>query len=179
MADQNPNNRRNEVRRRLSQLSTELAALQGELARLGPGESLPGLFLVIEAAGQVAAISSAMVMEIVRLVETTPLPQAPPHVLGTFLYRGEPVVAVDLARFLGLPNREPDVDAHMVVLSTARPVAVVVDRVRALVEAPKLAEAPKDAPAWLSSPLVAALCHAEGKLLPVLRFEALLEDIPT
>jgi chemotaxis signal transduction protein len=94
------------------------------------------------------------------------------------VYRGDPVVALDLARCLGLPDRPLDVDAHMVVLATSRPVALVVDRVKALVEAPAVAEAPKDAPTWLSTPLVAALCRAEDELIPVLRTELLLEGLP-
>jgi purine-binding chemotaxis protein CheW len=99
-------------------------------------------------------------------------------VLGTFVYRGEPALAVDLKRYLGLSEGEPDLDAHMVVLASARPMALVVDRVRALVEAPRVAEAPAEASSWLSSPLVAALCHAEGNLVAVLRVEPLLEGVP-
>ena len=179
MPDPQRDDKRRELRERLERLESELTGLHTELAKLGTGTALPGLYLLVEAAGFAAALPSAMVSEIVRLVETSPLPQSPPHVLGTFVYRGEPVVAVDLARCLGAPPREPDVDAHMVVLSTARPVALVVDRVRALAEAPLVAEAPKEAASWLSSPLVAALCRAESELIPVLRTELLLDGVPT
>ena len=169
--------RRGELRDRLVRLQAELAAAQAQLAQLGPGEPLPGLYLVMDVGDQVVALPSAMVLEVVRLVKTTPLPEAPAHVLGTFVYRGEPALALDLGRFLGHPQPEPDVDAHMVVLSTAQPVALVVDRVRALVEAPQVAEAPAGAPRWLTSSMVAALCRAEGGLVAVLSVEPLLDGV--
>ena len=169
--------RRKELRQRLRQLEVELAGVHSELARLGPGEAMPGLYVLIDLGDHVAALPSSLVLEVVRLVKTTPLPEAPAHVLGTFVYRGEPALALDLKRYLGMTDQEPDVDSHMVVLSTAQPVALIVDRVRALVDAPKVAEAPKNAPSWFSSPLVAALCQAEGELVAVLRLEPLLEGI--
>ncbi|MGC4119197.1 MAG: chemotaxis protein CheW [Myxococcales bacterium] len=171
--------RRNELYARLQKLQADLAGVHAQLARLGPGEVLPGLFVLVDVGDQVAALPSSLVLEVVRLVKTTPLPEAPDHVLGTFVYRGEPALAIDLKRYLSLTTEEPDLDAHMVVLATARPMAIVVDRVRALVEAPQVAEAPKDAKNWLSSPLVAALCHAEGSLVAVLRIEPLLEGVPS
>lgn len=178
MVDSQREEKRRQLRQRLAKLETELTGLHTELAQLGTGSPLPGLYLLVESAGFTAALPSSLVLEIVRLVETTPLPKAPPHVLGSFVYRGDPVVAVDLARCLGQAERPLDVDAHMVVLATSRPVALVVDRVKALVEAPAVAEAPKDAPTWLSTPLVAALCRAEDELIPVLRTELLLEGLP-
>jgi purine-binding chemotaxis protein CheW len=171
--------RRGELHARLEQLQAELAGLHSQLAKLGPGEALPGLFVLVDVGDQVAALPSSLVLEVVRLVQTTHLPESPAHVLGTFVYRGEPALAVDLKRYLGMTQAEPDLDAHMVVLATARPMAIVVDRVRALVEAPKVAEAPAGAARWLTSPLVAALCHAEGSLVAVLRVEPLLEGVPS
>jgi purine-binding chemotaxis protein CheW len=170
--------RRHELRQRLAQLEGELARIYGELSRLGPGTPLPGLYLLIEAGGLRAALPSSQVLEIVRLVETTPMPKAPPHVLGTFLYRGEPVLALDLSRYLGGEAHAPDIDAHMVVLASSRAAALVVDRVRSLVEAPRMAQTPLEGSGWLGSPLVAAFCQAEGELLPVLTLEPLLSGVP-
>jgi purine-binding chemotaxis protein CheW len=167
------------LRHRLEELEAELLRVQGELTRLGPGESLPGLYLVVEMAGFSAALPTALVAEIVRLVECAPIPQAPAHVLGTFIYRGEPVVAVDLSRYLG-KKEEPLVDSHMVVIRGVRPLALVCERVRTLVEAPVVAEVPKDQTnrAWLNSPLVAGLCRSGDELLPLLRLDPLLEGVP-
>lgn len=178
MAPVERDERRHHLRQRLEQLEAELVGVHSELAKIGSGEALPGLYLLVEASAVAAAIPTSEVVEIVRLVETQPLPQAPAHVLGTFLYRGEAVLAVDLAAFVSGERRDPALDAHMVVLATARPMALVVDRVKALVEAPVLAQAPADAPAWLTSRLVAALCRADDALVPILRLEQLLEGVP-
>jgi purine-binding chemotaxis protein CheW len=172
-----PDRKRAELRKRLMELESELEQAQREFVALGPGEALPGLFLVVEISGHAAAIPASCVVEIVRLVECSPLPQAPAHVLGTFLYRGEPVLAVDPARYLG-SLEEPRLDAHLVVLNAGRPVALVVDRVRMLVEAPTVAapgERDGRPEGWFSSPLVAGLCRIGSELVPLLRPEPLLE----
>jgi purine-binding chemotaxis protein CheW len=168
--------KRRDLRRRLKEVESQLVALRAELAKLGPGEPIPGLFLLVESKGLVVALPASQVVEIVRLVETTPLPEAPPHVLGTFSYRGDPVVAVDLSRLLNRSQKDPEVDAHMIVLATSRPMALVVDRVHSLVESPVVAQG--DPGELLPSRLVEALCRAEDRLVPVLRFEPLLEGVP-
>jgi purine-binding chemotaxis protein CheW len=177
MPDQTHETRRRVLQDRLAKLETELASVYGELSRVGPGSQLPGLYLLIEAGALRAALPAAQVLEIVRLVQTTPMPQQARHVLGTFLYRGEPVLAIDLARYLGASDVEPSVDSHMVVLAASRPVALVVTRVRSLVEAPLMAETPAGDNGWLGSPLVAAFCRAEDELLPVLTLEPLLTGV--
>jgi chemotaxis signal transduction protein len=168
--------RKHELQQRLKALQEEFARLQTEMASVGAGESLPGLYLVVEVQGFAAALSSASVAEIVRLVETQPLPQAPQYVLGTFLYRGEPVLAVDLARYLGRDG-EPALDAHVLVMRGSPPKALVVDRVRSLVEAPLVARADESerASSYFTSRLVAGLVKVEQELVPLLNIEPLLE----
>lgn len=169
--------KRAELRRRLMQLESEMEEAQREYAALGPGEALPGLYLVLEIGGHPAAIPAACVIQIVRLVECSPLPRAPAHVLGTFLYRGEPVLAVDPARFLGSAE-ELRLDAQLVLISGERPLALAVDRVRELVEAPVVAAAAdRDGrpERWFTSALVGGLCRVGDELVPLLRVERLLE----
>jgi purine-binding chemotaxis protein CheW len=170
---------RNALRKRLGELEAELVKAQAALAALGVGEPLPGLYLVLDIAGTSAVVPAAMVSEIVRLVDFTPVPRAPSHVLGTFLYRGEPAVAVDLAGVVG-QQRQPSLDAHVVVLSTSRRIGLVVDRVRTLVEAPVVADSSEDdgtLTGWLGSPLVAGLCRSERGLMPLLDVQPLLEGV--
>jgi purine-binding chemotaxis protein CheW len=141
------------------------------------GEPLPGLYVVLEVGATSAMVPAAVVGEIVRLVEFTPIPRAPSHVLGTFLYRGEPAVGIDLARLVG-QERLPSLDAHVVVLDTARRIGLVVDRVRTLVEAPVVADSSEDdgtLSAWLGTRLVAGLCRCEQGLMPLLDLRSLLE----
>lgn len=153
-----------EVRR----LGEALQRAQERLVALG-GEALPGLHLVVEAAGRRGLLASARVVEVVRLVATAPLAGAPPHVLGTFVCRGSPVIAVDLAALLGAA-REPGLDAQIVILAGVPSVGLVVDRVIRLVDGPRLFEGdaaagtPED---WRGSALVAGLCVVEGEVLPL------------
>ncbi|WNZ64719.1 chemotaxis protein CheW [Myxococcus sp. MxC21-1] len=94
--------RRLSVEERLSQLEEEQAQLRQELASLAGELRLPGMYLAVDAAGTSALMDAETVQEVVRLVELEPLPGAPAHVAGTFVYRGSPAVVVDLAALLGV-----------------------------------------------------------------------------
>src|SRR5262249_21751592 len=132
--------RRDLVRRRLFELEREAAKLYGELATLRGSERLPGTYLLVDVGQQSMLLPASAVCEIVRVVDYTPLPNAPPHILGTFLYRGTVVVVIDLARYLGTAHEIP-LDAHVIVLASSRPVALLADQVRTLVDSPTVAEA--------------------------------------
>ena len=152
---------------RLRQLEEELSRAQGELAAIG-GEQLPGLHLVVEAAGRRGLLPAGRVQEIVRLVATQPIPGAPPSILGTFVCRGVPVVAVDLAGLLGAP-RTPALDAQIAVLTGTPAVGLVFDRIRGLYERPVLhAAGREEIPGWEGSRLVVGLCTVGGEVLPLL-----------
>jgi purine-binding chemotaxis protein CheW len=156
---------------KLRQLEDELQRAQSELSALG-GETIPGLHLVVEAAGRRALLSVGRVQEIVRLVATTPLPDAPPHVLGTFVCRGAPVLAVDVAAVTEQgADRTPGLDAQIVVLAGSPAMGLVVDRVISLVNGPRLFEGDVAAgtpEGWRGSRLVAGLCVQDGEVLPLL-----------
>lgn len=153
----------------LRRLEDALQRAQGDLLALG-GEVLPGLHLVVEAAGRRGLLPAGRVTEIVRLVAMTPLAGAPRHVLGTFVCRGGPVVALDLAAHFGA-EREPALDAQIIVLAGSPAVGIVVDRIERLVDAPRLFEgdaAGATPEGWRGSPLVAGLCVDDGEVLPLM-----------
>jgi chemotaxis signal transduction protein len=126
------------------------------------------MYAVVETVGSRALIPVARVKEIVRLVAFAPLPNAPRHVRGTFLCRGQRVIAVDLASWLGI-DREPHLDAHILVFAGALSFGLIVDGVRSLVETPVLLnENEGELPAiWRSSRLTAGRCRYEGEVLPL------------
>jgi purine-binding chemotaxis protein CheW len=162
---------------RLRQLEGQLQEVQARLLALG-GEALPGMHLVVEAAGRSALLPAARVQEVVRIVALTPLVGAAPEVSGTFVCRGAPVVVVDLARALGAEG-EPGLDAQIVILAGTPAVGLLVEGVPRLVEDPKLfagdvaAATPEG---WRGSRLVAGLCIDGGEVLPVLDPAPLLAD---
>lgn len=162
-----------ELRTRLAALDAERDRLQAELVALGPGEPLPGMHLAVEVAGRRALLPASRVLEVVPLVPFSPLPRAVAHAPGAFLYRGQPAVALDLASLAGTP-REPDLDAHLVVLASRRPFALLVDRARPLADPPVVAAGDADAgDPWRGSPLVAALCRCGDEVVPLLATAAL------
>jgi purine-binding chemotaxis protein CheW len=162
----------------MRRLEDALQRTQGCLLAMG-GEALPGVHLLVEAGGHRALLPAGRVLEVVRLVATVSLAGAPPHVRGTFICRGAPVVAVDLAALLGT-SREPALDAQIVILAGAPAVGLVVDRVARLVEDPRLFEgdAVSGTPeAWRGSPMVAGLCVERGDVLPVLDPRPVLAEL--
>ena len=173
MNDVSTHDKREALHRRMRELAGELARLQGDLVALGPGQRLPGLYLVVEAGGQRALLPASHVQEIVRLVPFSPVPEGPPHALGSFVCRGQPVLALDLAACLG-SRREPDLDAHVVVFSASPPFGLLVDGVLSTVEAPLLLEG-GDAGAgdWCDTRLVAGLCRMDDGIVPLLGMAAL------
>jgi purine-binding chemotaxis protein CheW len=169
--------RRASVQQRLLSLENELTRLRRELTRLGGEHRLPGLFLTVEVAATQVLLPTEFVQEVVRLVEMQPLPGAPPHVAGAFIYRGASAIAVDLAVLLGA-RRVPSLDAHLVVCTGGRTVALLVDHVQDIVESPLLVDGALEGEArsaWDRTGLMAGLCRtAEGDLRPLLRTSTLL-----
>jgi purine-binding chemotaxis protein CheW len=168
--------RRASAEKRLALLEEEIVRLRRELVTLGVDQRLPGLYLTVEVAGTTALLPVEAVLEVVRLVAIEPLPAARPHVLGTMLYRGTPAVVMDLSAMLGV-RREPDLDAHLVICGGSRTVALLVDRVRDLVESPLLVDGSMTSEGrspWDGTGLMAGLCRTPEGLRPLLRATAVL-----
>ena len=169
--------RRASVQQRLISLENEVTRLRRELVHLGGEHRLPGLFLTVEVAGTQVLLPSDCVQEVVRLVELQTLPGAPAHVIGAFIYRGVSALAVDLAALMGV-KREPSLDAHLVVCAGTRTMALLVDHVQDIVEAPLLVDRVaegEERSAWDKTGLMAGLCRAsDGALRPLLRTSAIL-----
>jgi chemotaxis signal transduction protein len=166
-----------EARRRalvheLRALEREGARVRAELVGLGPGERLPGLHLVVAVTGGRMLLPCARVAEIARVVAYEPIPGAPPWLLGTFVWRGRPAVAVDLGARPG-GERASSLEALLVILDGTPTVALVVDEVCRLVEDPLLAAS---ADATVDGGVVAGTCRVEDEALPVLAPEALERD---
>jgi purine-binding chemotaxis protein CheW len=76
------------------------------------------------------AVSSAVVERVVRMVEITPLPQAPEIVLGVINAQGWIIPVLDVRKRFRLPVRELELSTQMLIARTSnRRVALVVDSV--------------------------------------------------
>ena len=66
------------------------------------------------------ALRLSCVERIVRLVEIAALPEAPEIVLGIINVHGEIIPVIDLRKRFCLPERELELDSHLVIARTAR-----------------------------------------------------------
>ena len=85
--------------------------------------------------GQAYALSLASVQQVLRMVEVTPLPNAPDSVLGVVSVHGTVVPVFSMRRRLGLAEAGVNLSDQLIVADTAgRSVALVVDTVNGVVE---------------------------------------------
>ena len=83
------------------------------------------------------ALPLAAVERIVRAVEVTHLPGAPPIVLGAIDVQGRVLPVFDIRRRFGLPERDIDPADQFVIAHTAnRTVALVVDEAQGVLQSP-------------------------------------------
>jgi purine-binding chemotaxis protein CheW len=81
------------------------------------------------------ALQLAAVDRVVRMVEVTPLPQAPQIVLGVINAQGRIIPVVDIRRRFRLPARDIHLSDHLLIARTARrTVALALDAVTGIVE---------------------------------------------
>lgn len=131
------------------------------------------LFIVED---QKYALPLETVDRVVRAVEVTPLPDAPPIIAGIFNLQGRPVPVVDLRRRFRLPERPVDVDDHFVVAqSSTMLVAFPVDEALGLVR--DLADEPVPASDVVPDlPYVAAVVPSGAEMVYVLDIDTVLTD---
>jgi purine-binding chemotaxis protein CheW len=102
--------------------------------------------LAFDLAGQVYAVPVGDVVEVVRMVAVTPVPESPPWLAGVVDYRGRVIPVVDGRARFGLPRRAPELDTPIVVVAAGgQPVGLVVDQAREVLELPERDLAPAGA----------------------------------
>ena len=122
------------------------------------------------------ALPLGSVRRIVRAVEVTALPGAPPIVLGAIDVAGTVIAVLDTRQRLGMPARPVDATQHFIIADTARrTVALVIDEPRGVIEpdATRLAE-----PAQIASGLesLMGIAALEDGLVLIQDLEAFLSN---
>jgi chemotaxis methyl-accepting protein methylase len=117
---------RSALHRRARELRGDLAELEAELAGLGPGDRLPGLHLVVEAAGRRALVSAAQVEQVAVSPELSSVRGGPPEALGLATAGGRSMPVIDLAALMGV-RRPPPRGAVLVVFEAALPFGLLAD----------------------------------------------------
>ncbi len=87
-------------------------------------------------ADQEYALDVQDVQEVVRMVDLTPLPEAPPEILGAINVRGTPTLVLDMRQRFDLPAQSPIPDSPLVLVKVQSTLlAVLVDRMVGVVHA--------------------------------------------
>ena len=91
-----------------------------------------GRFLTFHVGGQLYALRSEDVLEVIRLPAVARVPQGPPALLGIGNLRGAVLPIADLSRLLGKSAASDRSGARAIVLDVGAPIAILVDAVTAL-----------------------------------------------
>lgn len=115
------------------------------------------------------------VERVLRMVEVTPLPEAPPSVLGVVNVEGRVLTVVDLRRCCGLPPLRIDPDQVMVLVHRdGRAVALAADGVEGVVNWPERKIVPASGmeppPAYIEG-----VAKLPDRLVPILDLQPLME----
>jgi purine-binding chemotaxis protein CheW len=117
--------------------------------------------------GREYAVPAGDVVEVLRMVAVTPVPEGPPWVCGVLNFRGRVIPVVDARARLGLARRDPDLSTPIVVVEAGERVAgVVVDEALDVLALPGGVEYPDRVSG--ASPAVCGVAHRGDRLVLVL-----------
>lgn len=91
-------------------------------------------YLIFNLERQYYALQLSAVERVVRMVEITPLPKAPPIVLGVINLGGRIVPVFNIRQRFALPPKEIGPNGKLIIANSPRPMALVVDGVEGVVE---------------------------------------------
>ncbi len=101
----------------------------------GPGGRQVGQLSTFHVGSYLFGVDVALVQEVVRLQQITPVPLAPDCVRGLINLRGEVLTAIDLRIRLGLPPSQTSKDpVNVVVKVEDEPVSLLVDEIAGVLE---------------------------------------------
>jgi purine-binding chemotaxis protein CheW len=99
------------------------------------GDGSAGCLVVFSLDDQRYALPLARVHRSLRVVAITPLPEAPPLVLGVVDLAGDVVPVIDVRKRLGHPHRPVRLSDHLLLADTGRRrVALLVDEARGVID---------------------------------------------
>jgi len=131
-------------------------------------------FLVFALEAQRFALPAEVVVEVARVVASSPLPGAPEIVEGAINVRGTIVPVLDVRARFGLPAADVDPDQHLILARAGRRVvALRVDHALALVAIPEDAYEPVERVAP-GTPLVAGVARLPDGVLVIHDLERFL-----
>jgi len=137
---------------------------------------MDNLYLLIEVAGQRAALPGNVVESVVEIDDVTPVPCVPPHVLGLFALRSRVLTVIDSISSLGLGRHEQTGDMQAVIVTIdGHLYGLLVDQVEDVVAIEGEPGPPRAllAPGWAR--MTDGVLEHDGQPLLLINVEALIE----
>ncbi|NCD25369.1 MAG: purine-binding chemotaxis protein CheW [Deltaproteobacteria bacterium] len=118
------------------------------------------------------------VQEIIRMLEITKVPKAPPFVEGVINLRGKVIPILDLRKRFGLDSRSHDKNTRIIVIEiSSMIVGFIVDSVSEVLRLPaNTVEPPPPVVAGLDSDYISGVGKLEDRLLIMLDLNRLLSN---
>lgn len=133
--------------------------------------------MVFQVDGRSYALPLEQVVEVLRMVAVTPVPEAPPYMAGVVNLRGSLIPMIDLRPRLGLSPAEIDPSqVFLVAAARGRTVGLLADRVEDVVEVSRGTTEPADEASGAVG-LVTGFTRSADGALPILDFEGLVADV--
>lgn len=130
--------------------------------------------VVFQLEGRDYALPVHEIVEVVRMVEITPVPEAPEWLFGAINVRGRVIPVMDLRRRLGLAGMEPGLRTPIMVAETGgRMLGLIADNVSEMLSLP--AHAIETVEATGESP-IAAMAQAGERLIVIVDLDRLCND---
>lgn len=139
------------------------------------GTQESGMWATFQLQDEIFALRVEDVQEVLMHQPLTPVPLAPPHVVGLLNLRGQIMSAVDLRTRLNFSPRAADASSNMLVLKTRDGLmSVVVDDIGDVLELPTMKwRAPPDTLDDIHRKYVFGICPIESSMVLGLRVSEL------
>jgi chemotaxis signal transduction protein len=129
---------------------------------------MSGIHVRVRVGAEHYALAVEQVLEVAEAGRLTPVPGAPPQILGVHNLRGQVIPVIALAGLLGLPQEQP---ARILVAELGeRRAGLAVDEVLDVVELPAASEQSE-------SPYLSGAALVDGTLVGILDVEAVLAPL--
>ncbi len=156
----------------LEKISTPLVEVKKKV--LSSQETLPFITFYLESF--LFGISAEKVVEINKDLEITPVPLAPPYILGIMNLRGQIITVINLAKKINF-NRESKPTLNLILRNQDEIASFVIDRISDIMEIPVIKlEEPPEKIEGLSKEYVEKIYQLPDKLLIILHIEKLFEN---
>jgi len=100
-------------------MTAAIATMEPETATTREVSSLAGKYLTFALAGEEYGLPVLKVREIIKILDITVVPQAPPHVKGVINLRGKVIPVIDLRAKFSLPAQDYTERTCIVVVDVA------------------------------------------------------------